>query len=188
MTKADIRIQYKHKRRKLSDTEKDKLEDLILIQFQKLSLFENSSILSYAPIVVQNEYDPYLSECFCMFKNRGAHFSFPVIDTVTDTMKAYEVHSDTVFEQNAYGIAEPKDATLVQPNSLEMIFVPLLAFNKNGYRVGYGKGYYDKFIKLCNSNVVKVGFSFFEPIDIDDIYSGDEKLDFCVTPNQVFTF
>ncbi len=188
MTKAEIRIQYKQKRRKLSVEEKDKLEDLMLIQFQKLVLYENSSILTYAPIKVQNEYDPYLAECFCMFKNRGAHFSFPVIDTDTDTMKVYEVDSNTVFKQNAYGIAEPKDATLVQPSTIEMIFVPLIAFSTNGYRVGYGKGYYDKFIKLCEANVVKVGFSFFEPVAIDDIHEEDEKLDFCITANQIFTF
>jgi 5-formyltetrahydrofolate cyclo-ligase len=188
MTKTEIRIQYKQKRRKLSEAEKDKLEDLMLIQFQKCNFFESCKILSYAPISVQNEYDPYLAECFCMFKNRATSFAFPIVDSATETMNAFSVTVDTVFEKNIYGIAEPVGGFKIEPKEIELMFIPLLAFDKNGFRVGYGKGYYDKFIKLCNPNVVKVGFSFFDPIEIDDLYDYDKKLDFCITPHHTYTF
>lgn len=188
MTKEDIRIQYKHKRRKLSDAEKDKFEDLMLIQFQKLNIFERSKIMSYAPIKVQNEYNPYLAESYCLFKNREVTFAFPIIDRITETMNAFSVNVDTIFEENVYGISEPIDGLKISPKEIQLIFVPLLAFDKNGYRVGYGKGYYDKFIKLCNPNVVKVGFSFFDAIEIDDINYFDKKLDYCITPYQTYTF
>lgn len=70
-----------------------------------------------------------------------------------------------------------------------MVFVPLLAFDKNGDRVGYGKGFYDKFLKECKPEIIKIGLSFFEPEEkIDGIFEEDIKLDYCVTPNEIYTF
>ncbi|MBU3714597.1 MAG: 5-formyltetrahydrofolate cyclo-ligase, partial [Ferruginibacter sp.] len=59
-----------------------------------------------------------------------------------------------------------------------------------GYRVGYGKGYYDRFIKkYCIENVLKIGFSFFEPIDeIADIHEHDVCMDYCITPETIYSF
>ena len=54
---------------------------------------------------------------------------------------------------------------------------------------GYGKGYYDRFLAECRKETIKVGISFFEPIDkIEDINKNDIAMDFVVTPNQVFSF
>lgn len=70
-----------------------------------------------------------------------------------------------------------------------MVLIPLLAFDKNGYRVGYGKGFYDRFLAECRPDVVKVGLSVFEPIDeITDLNEFDIKMDFCITPNRVWQF
>ena len=70
-----------------------------------------------------------------------------------------------------------------------MVLTPLLAFDKKGNRVGFGKGYYDKFFSQCRSDVIKIGLSFFEAEDlIDDINSYDIPLNFCVTPQTVYRF
>jgi len=70
-----------------------------------------------------------------------------------------------------------------------LALIPLLAFDQHGYRVGYGKGYYDKFLSQCREDVVKIGLSFFEPVDnIDDINQFDISLNYCVTPQQVYEF
>lgn len=70
-----------------------------------------------------------------------------------------------------------------------MVLIPLLAFDKKGYRVGYGKGFYDRFLADCRPDVVKVGLSVFEPIDeIADLNEFDIKMDFCITPNRVWQF
>ena len=61
-------------------------------------------------------------------------------------------------------------------------------FDDNGYRVGYGKGFYDKLICDCNSNLLKIGFSFFAPVNIEDVNEFDKKLDFCITPDRIFQF
>ena len=66
---------------------------------------------------------------------------------------------------------------------------PLLAYDKNGNRVGYGKGFYDKFLAECNPNTIKIGLSFFEPEElISDINTSDVQLNYCVTPNKTFKF
>ena len=67
--------------------------------------------------------------------------------------------------------------------------IPLLAFDKKGFRVGFGKGYYDKFLARCKPNVIKAGLSFFDPVDeINDISGFDIPLNFCITPKEIFSF
>ena len=70
-----------------------------------------------------------------------------------------------------------------------MVFIPLLAYDKTGNRVGYGKGFYDRFLAQCKPETLKIGLSFFEAENEDFITSEDDvRLDYCVTPNQVFQF
>ena len=70
-----------------------------------------------------------------------------------------------------------------------MVLVPLLNFDEEGNRVGYGKGYYDRFLAHCRPDCIKVGFSYFEPLDsIDDVHEYDIKLDYGITPGGIFVF
>jgi 5-formyltetrahydrofolate cyclo-ligase len=187
MRKQDIRKQYKQKRSAISLQEKEKLEDLMLIQFQKLNL-PCQHLLSYAPIEKNNEYNPFLAEEFLAFKNHDLQLLYPVIEQQTQSLQAAKIDGTTSFKLNSLQIAEPVNPVFVAADKIDIAFVPLLAFNKRGYRVGYGKGYYDKFITLCKLEVVCIGFSFFEPIEITDVEIHDKKLDFCITPNKVYSF
>ena len=64
-----------------------------------------------------------------------------------------------------------------------LVLVPGVCFDQTGHRVGYGKGFYDRFLKTCRPGCLKVGLSYFEPVDpIDDVHDGDVRLDFIVTP------
>ena len=70
-----------------------------------------------------------------------------------------------------------------------MVFVPLLVFDQQGHRVGYGMGYYDRFLVQCSETTLKVGLSFFDPVSkIEDIKTHDIALDFALTPEGIFTF
>ena len=70
-----------------------------------------------------------------------------------------------------------------------MVFVPLLAFDEKGNRVGYGKGFYDQFLSKCQPETIKIGLSFFESETlISDTLSTDIQLDYCVTPTKVYNF
>ena len=75
------------------------------------------------------------------------------------------------------------------PAEIDLVIVPLLCFDKKGNRVGYGKGYYDRFLKQCRKDCIKIGFSYFDPIDqVEDINKFDVKLDYGITPDAIYQF
>jgi len=101
----------------------------------------------------------------------------------------YLLTENTKIKKNEYNIPEPLDGIEVPSQKIDVVFVPLLAFDQKGNRVGYGKGFYDNFLKECRSDVVKVGLSFFEAEElISDANVLDIPLDFCVTPNKIYQF
>ena len=104
-------------------------------------------------------------------------------------MTHFLLTDNTKVKKNEYNIPEPVDGIEVRSNKIDVVFVPLLAFDKKGHRVGYGKGFYDKFLSECKPNAIKIGLSFFDPEElITDVFDGDIKLNYCVTPNEVYLF
>jgi 5-formyltetrahydrofolate cyclo-ligase len=104
-------------------------------------------------------------------------------------MTHYLLTDNTKFRKNAYNIPEPVDGIEVPVSKIDVVFVPLLAYDEKGNRVGYGKGFYDAFLSKCKPETIKIGLSFFSPeFQIKDVTSDDIKLDFCVTPDSVYTF
>ena len=188
MTKAEIRKLYKQKRTDLPPNEKDRLEDLLLIQFQSLHLDIPDNIMSFSPIETFNEYDPILIEEYCFFKNPAATLIYPVTNFKENSLIPVATKEDTIFEVNEYNINEPVNGEPVLPVSIQLMFVPLIGFNEEGYRVGYGKGFYDKLITDCTSKMIKIGFSFFEPVEIADTDKFDQQLNFCITPFKIYQF
>jgi 5-formyltetrahydrofolate cyclo-ligase len=106
-------------------------------------------------------------------------FLYPKIDN--NDMNFYIIKSNTEYVKSNYGIMEPKDGKIL--NDIDLIIVPLLAYNQNKHRIGYGKGYYDRFIHKYNPKH-KIGVSFdFQYIDfIEDI--NDEPLDDIITDKE----
>jgi 5-formyltetrahydrofolate cyclo-ligase len=189
MTKAKLREMYKARRLNIAPAEKLKLEDLMLIQFQKLDIEIPSLIMTYEPFAKTNEFDPTLITDYCYFKNPSQTLFYPVIESAGGFMKSVVVNDDTKFGLNAFGISEPLDGLAIFPEELDMIIIPLLAFDVKGHRVGYGKGYYDRFLTECKEDCFKIGFSFFDPeYKIDDADRYDVKLDYCITPERTYSF
>ena len=91
--------------------------------------------------------------------------------------------ADTETDRNEWLIPEPVEGEIIAPAEIDMVLLPGLCYDRQGHRVGYGKGYYDRFLKTCRPDCVKVGLSYFEPIEeITDVHDGDVMLDFVVTP------
>ena len=92
-------------------------------------------------------------------------------DFKSGLMTHFLLTDNTIIKKNSYNIPEPVDGIEINSDKLEVVFVPLLAFDKHGNRVGYGKGFYDRFLSECKPETIKIGFSFFEAEDkIKDIH------------------
>ncbi len=165
------------------------MDDLLLIQFQKLS-FENVEVLlSYMPM-------PHTAEPETRFFTRylehiipGLQTAYPVTEFATFSMHAVATNEETEFAMNAFQITEPVGNTIIEPAAIDLIFVPMLICDLAGHRVGYGKGFYDRYLPQCHDTVIKVGFSYFEPEEkIDDSSTDDVPLNYCITPQHIYEF
>jgi 5-formyltetrahydrofolate cyclo-ligase len=187
MTKSELRILYKAKRKALTDVEFEKLNDLLLIHWQKLPIPFLNAMMSYFPIYESREPDPQNIEHFSHYQNPGISISFPRL-TGDNTMEAID-STDYTPTFNKYHIMEIKNGEIIAPDVLDVVIVPLLAFDKQGNRVGFGKGFYDRYLARCADDVIKVGLSFFEPVHkIADVDEYDIPLTYCITPNELYEF
>ncbi len=104
-------------------------------------------------------------------------------------MEHFLLETDTILVQNELGIPEPHEGTPVPEQEMDLVVLPLMAYDEKGDRVGYGAGFYDRFLEACRDDVIKVGLSFFDPIErIEDVDEHDMVLDHCVTPERVYSF
>jgi 5-formyltetrahydrofolate cyclo-ligase len=189
MTKKELRSQFKQKRKVLTEKDLLLLNDLLLIQFQKWPMPYISSLLSFWPIEQHQEPDTSLMTRFLEFKIPDLQLCYPKMNADQISLEAYLVDEQTEFESNEWGIIEPMNALIYPANKLDLVFVPLLAYDQLGYRVGYGKGYYDRFLTSCKPDTIKLGFSFFEPVEsITDTDQFDVPLNYCITPQHIYEF
>ena len=101
----------------------------------------------------------------------------------------YLLTDATVIKVNDWGIPEPVEGIEISTDKIEVVFIPLLVFDEKGNRIGYGKGFYDRFLSQCSPDVVKIGLSFFDAEkEISDISPLDVPLDYCVTPEKIYDF
>jgi 5-formyltetrahydrofolate cyclo-ligase len=189
MTKNQLRVLYKNKRNDISATEKLKLDDLLLIQFQHFDLSGIQSLFSYWPMEDHSEPNVELMARYLRLIIPEIKIAYPVINDSDVSMKAIVSDEFTDFKKNKLGILEPIGTGILLPQELDLIFIPLLAFDKKGFRVGFGKGYYDRFLVNCKKETVKIGFSYFEPLDhISDTNQFDVPLNYCITPQHIYEF
>jgi 5-formyltetrahydrofolate cyclo-ligase len=110
-------------------------------------------------------------------------------DFETGNMTNYLLTDSIKIKKNRYNIPEPVDGIEISNDKIDVVFIPLLAFDKFGNRVGYGKGFYDKFLANCKPETLKIGLSFFKAeAKITNVFESDVKLDYCVTPEKTFEF
>ena len=94
----------------------------------------------------------------------------------------------TAIKSNSFGIPEPIGGIAVSTTTIEVVFVPLLTYDLQGNRIGYGKGYYDRFLAQCDSECCFIGLSFFPPEERIPTEKTDIKLQYCITPEKIYSF
>lgn len=189
MLKKIARKEYLDKRKKLSKEEVAEKTIAVVNHFIKMKLPQVKFLLSHSPMVERNEFDVSLCECIVKDKYPSVTIGFPKIDQTKFSMQVYVVDTKDSLVKNKLGILEPANGDSIAPTLMDMVFVPLLAFDSKGYRIGYGKGFYDRFLLQCRPDAIKYGFSFFEAVDeIKDINEFDVPLNFCITPSRIYEF
>lgn len=143
----------------------------------------------FLPIEKQNEVDTLsiVQEMWIRMPKVKIVISKSNFDTME--MDSYLYTKGTILKENKWGIPEPVEAELFNEQDIDMVLVPLVAFDNEGHRVGYGKGFYDRFLKKCRPDTIKVGMSLEPPVEkITDTSEHDVMLDYCVTPREVYHF
>ncbi len=104
------------------------------------------------------------------------------------SMSHFIFTKDMELLKNKYGIPEPVSGQEVQADTLDVVLVPLVLVDHRGNRIGYGKGFYDRFLAQCRPGCLKIGLSFDLPVAHIEPEAFDVPLDLCITPEKVFDF
>ena len=183
--KLFFRKLFKKQRSELTDNQVNILNKRILKNLTTINIWDNNFYHLYLSNDLNKEVET--DKLIKLLFDKNKRVFVPKI--LEKDLIHIEINKSTKYSKNQYGIREPVSSTKIDEDLFEVIFVPLLAFDKQGDRVGYGGGYYDNFLGNIKQNVIKIGLSFFEPIDkIVDTEKHDIKLDYVVTPKTVYSF
>ena len=190
MNKSELRKIYLAKQKNLSAFErKQKSEQIADISFANFGLSEIKILHCFLPIEKFNEIDTNL-----IFERIWREFPHietlaPRVNFQTGELENLKFAAETELVKNAWEIFEPSHNEIIETEKIDLVLIPLLCFDLRGLRVGYGKGFYDRFLKKCRADCLKIGLSYFSPgEEISDARDFDVKLDFCVTPETVWQF
>jgi 5-formyltetrahydrofolate cyclo-ligase len=187
MLKKELRTKYKALRKAFSEQEIEDLSLAIANHCLLLPIWDKTYFHIFLPIIEQKEVNTEF--ILHLLQGKDKEIVISKADFDTREMIHFLLTDNTKIKKNEYNIPEPIDGLEVPTHKINVIFVPLLAYDKTGNRVGYGKGFYDKFLSECKPETIKIGLSFFEPEEfISDIFENDVKLNFCVTPKRICNF
>jgi 5-formyltetrahydrofolate cyclo-ligase len=187
MLKSEARKLYLEKRKALTPNECLKLDDLLLIQLQRMDWSNVCCVGNFFPMESQNEPNSLLLAKYLHAILPGLTLAYPRIQANGNEMDFY-AETDTLSE-NKWGIQEPLPLNKVLPQQMDAILVPLLCFDQRGQRIGFGKGYYDRYFELYPKQHLRIGISYFEPIaNIQDTHQFDVPLTHCITPWNIYEF
>jgi 5-formyltetrahydrofolate cyclo-ligase len=186
MNKAEIRKQETLRRKKLSPGQVTALSEKLLEQFSSLDLSSIHTIHIFLPIAEKNEPDTFLFIEWLKKYHPLIKIIVPRADFKTSLMSHHHYTGAESLLKSSFNILEPI-AEQTYTGAIDLVIVPLLAFDDRGYRVGYGKGFYDRFLE--GRNTLKAGLSFFKSVGtIADPHVNDVRLDLCITPDQIIYF
>lgn len=142
--------------------------------------------------------------CFLPIRKNKEVNTWPLIDVLTEKnkriivskselntnrMQHYLLGDRNSLVENRWGIPEPTGGKEVSDKEIDAVLIPLIVFDKSGHRIGYGKGYYDRFLSDCRLDVVKIGLSLLPPVHhIKEKETHDVAMDYCITSEKIYSF
>jgi 5-formyltetrahydrofolate cyclo-ligase len=187
MTKKEARVKYKNLRKDFNSQQHDEASIAIANKVLELPIWDKQYFHVFLSITEHFEVDTEYILHILAGKDKDIIISKS--DFESRKMIHYLLTDGTKIKKNEYNIPEPIDGIEVPDSKIDVVFVPLLAFDEKGHRVGYGKGFYDRFLAQCKPTVITIGLSFFEAEKgISDLHDNDFALNYCVTPSKIYTF
>ncbi len=190
MTKAALRKLYLQKRLALSESVYVVLsEQLCKTFFLSTDLYGIRVLHTFLPIRKNKEPDTFCIIDRIRRENPSIQLSIPKMNEETGSLENFFWEGHDQLRKNKWGIPEPGHGIPTPHEKIDMVLVPLLVFDQQGHRVGYGKGYYDRFLATCRKDCKRIGLSFFPPVELIGPREGhDQKLDQVITPEKNYQF
>ncbi len=186
MTKKELRHHYLQQRKELSRKQHQQLSRQITERVFQLILPSYQWIHVFLPLARQAEValEPLITSLWECNKK------IVVPKLMSQGEMTHNLWTQTThWQKNNWGIIEPLASQEIRPDQIDPLIVPLLAVDQNGQRVGYGKGYYDRFLSQCSDQVHAMGVGFFPVVEvISDCEVTDIPLDSYITPIHAYFF
>lgn len=190
MTKQEFRRVYLQKRSALSEAEYAQLNfKLYQNFFSNIDLSFINVLHTFLPITEKKEVDTWLIIDRIRREFPNVRISIPKVNPQTGMFDSFYFEGLHQLAPNEWGIQEPKQGIPTEAGKIDLVLIPLLAYDKKGHRVGYGKGFYDKFLTTCRPDCKKIGLSLFEAEEkIDNVNDFDIRMNECITPGGIISF
>jgi 5-formyltetrahydrofolate cyclo-ligase len=194
LAKAELRRNALAQRRALTLAEVAQRSDQLSTQlFRHFPIGEWRWLHVFLPLLAKHEPDTWVIIRQVWAEALPLRLAAPVMQPDGISLKHYELTPATPLAQNRWGILEPaaEEAAEVLPTLFDAVLVPLLACDQHGHRVGYGGGFYDRFLAQCRPGALFIGLSILAeaPVEeIADVLPTDVPLNACITPSGVWNF
>ena len=162
MKKQELRALYKQKRNNLTEIQIKGLQENIYQQIYNLDFSTVKNVHLFLSMPKFKEIDT--TTLITYFRNKNKRIVVSKCNFKDNTLSHFYLEEDTVLSFNKFGVLEPVAAELVEENKLDLIFIPMLISDDKKFRVGYGKGFYDRFLLNCRKDAKFIGLNFFPPI------------------------
>lgn len=178
--KEKIREDILYKRTKQSPNDRAAKDEKIIASIESLPEFKQAkAVLMY--IAIHGEVD--LTKLFEDYKEEKK-FVLPRINRTDNSLDLYHINSLDDLVKGTFSVPEPKeDLEEMQPKDIGLVIVPGVAFAKDGHRVGYGGGFYDRLLKKLTCPKIGVAYEFqiVENVQGED---HDETVDILITETE----
>jgi len=187
-TKNELRQDYRQLRKQLSGDDVNDLSRKITKQLG--NWLEGQEGLThfhlFFPIAKFNEVNTFYIKQLLEQQDKTLFTS--QVNRDENRLDTLQLPPDATFFLDEWGIPVPQESVRITSTKIQVVFVPLLAYDKSGHRLGFGKGFYDRFLASLDQPVLKLGLSFFAPEERIPVEPHDIPLDYCITPGQVWSF
>ncbi|WP_439881078.1 5-formyltetrahydrofolate cyclo-ligase [Pontibacter sp. MBLB2868] len=188
MQKAELRKKMLQQRRALPAEEVALRSERIAERFfENFPLRAEQTVHVFLPIIKNNEVNTWPIIERLRLEHPEVRVAVPVTDVEQNILTHHHLTDEAVLIENNWGIPEPQNAHIIHAQEVDVVLIPLLAFDKAGHRVGYGKGFYDRFLADCRPDVLKIGLSLEPPVEsIADPNPFDVPLNYAITPEGIW--